>query len=78
MTSQKDEADRSSGSTRRSFLQQLQQGAMAGGLLIGIVEQFAGRYLPTGFADTSAYALLLLMLLVRPEGLFATIQRKKV
>lgn len=54
------------------------QGAMAGGLLIGIVEQFAGRYLPTGFADTSAYALLLLMLLVRPEGLFATIQRKKV
>ena len=54
------------------------QGAMAGGLLIGIVEQLAGLYLPTGFSDTSAYVLLLMMLLVRPEGLFATIQRKKV
>lgn len=54
------------------------QGAMAGGLLIGIVEQFAGLYLPTGFSDTSAYVLLLLMLFVRPEGLFATMQRKKV
>ena len=54
------------------------QGAMVGGLLIGIVEQFAGLYLPTGFADTSAYVILLLMLFVRPEGIFATIQRKKV
>jgi branched-chain amino acid transport system permease protein len=54
------------------------QGAMAGGLLIGIVEQFAGLYLPTGFSDTTAYVLLLLMLFVRPEGLFATMQRKKV
>jgi branched-chain amino acid transport system permease protein len=54
------------------------QGAMAGGLLIGIVEQFAGLYLPTGFSDTSAYVILLLMLFIRPEGLFATMQRKKV
>ena len=54
------------------------QGAMLGGLLVGLVEQFAGLYLPTGFADTSAYVLLLAMLLVRPEGIFATIQRKKV
>ena len=54
------------------------QGAMAGGLLIGVVEQFAGLYLPTGFSDTSAYVILLLMLFIRPEGLFATMQRKKV
>ncbi len=54
------------------------RGAMIGGLLIGIVEQFAGLYLPTGFSDTSAYVILLLMLLVRPEGLFSTIQAKKV
>jgi branched-chain amino acid transport system permease protein len=53
-------------------------GAMVGGLLIGVVEQFAGLYLPTGFADTSAYAILLIMLFVRPEGIFATIQKKKV
>jgi branched-chain amino acid transport system permease protein len=54
------------------------QGAMAGGLLIGIVEQFAGLYLPTGFSDTSAYIILLLMLFIRPEGIFATMQQKKV
>ena len=53
-------------------------GAIIGGLLIGIIEQFAGLYLPPGFADTSAYVLLLVMLLVRPQGLFATMQKKKV
>ncbi len=53
-------------------------GAILGGLLIGIVEQFAGLYLPTGFSDVSAYVILLVMLLVRPEGIFATMQKKKV
>ena len=53
-------------------------GAMLGGLLIGIVEQFAGLYLPTGFSDTSAYVILLVMLLLRPEGILSTIQAKKV
>jgi branched-chain amino acid transport system permease protein len=53
-------------------------GAIQGGLLVGVVEQFAGLYLPPGFSDMSAYVLLLVMLILRPEGLFATIQRKKV
>ena len=53
-------------------------GAIIGGLLIGLVEQFAGLYLPPGFSDMSAYVLLLLMLLIRPQGLFASMQKKKV
>ena len=53
-------------------------GAIVGGLLVGVVEQFAGLYLPPGFADMSAYVLLLVMLLVRPQGIFATMQQKKV
>lgn len=53
-------------------------GAIVGGLIIGIVEQLAGLYLPPGFSDTSAYVILLVMLLARPEGIFATMQRKKV
>ncbi|NOX51413.1 MAG: branched-chain amino acid ABC transporter permease [Gammaproteobacteria bacterium] len=53
-------------------------GAIIGGLLIGVVEQFAGLYLPPGFADMSAYVLLLVMLVIRPQGLFATMQKKKV
>jgi branched-chain amino acid transport system permease protein len=53
-------------------------GAILGGLLIGVTEQFAGLYLPPGFSDMSAYVLLLVILLVRPGGLFTTMQRKKV
>ena len=53
-------------------------GAIIGGLIVGIAEQFAGLYGPTGSADITAYVILLLMLFVRPEGLFATLQRKKV
>ncbi|HAK53552.1 MAG TPA: branched-chain amino acid ABC transporter permease [Gammaproteobacteria bacterium] len=53
-------------------------GAIVGGLIIGIVEQFASLYLPPGFSDVTAYVILLLMLLIRPEGIFATMQRKKV
>ena len=52
--------------------------AIVGGLVVGGVEQFAGLYLPTGFSDVSAYVLLLVMLMIRPQGLFATMQRKKV
>lgn len=53
-------------------------GALVGGLLVGIVEQFAALYLPPGFADVSAYIILLLMLMIRPQGIFASMQRKKV
>ena len=53
------------------------RGAMLGGLLVGVLEQFVGM-VSTGFADTSAYVLLLIMLVVRPHGLFATVQAKKV
>lgn len=52
-------------------------GAIVGGLTIGIIEQLVGFGFP-GYAETSAYALLLIMLFIRPQGLFATLQRKKV
>ncbi|MBX3707858.1 MAG: branched-chain amino acid ABC transporter permease [Pseudomonadales bacterium] len=53
-------------------------GAIIGGLVVGLAEQFAGLYLPPGFADMSAYVILLVMLVLRPQGLFATMHRKKV
>ena len=53
-------------------------GAIIGGLIVGIAEQFTGLYGPPGSADMSAYVILLLMLFIRPEGIFATLQRKKV
>ncbi len=53
-------------------------GAILGGLLVGVSEQFAGRYLWPGFSDVTAYVILLVMLMLRPEGLFASMQVKKV
>lgn len=53
-------------------------GAIIGGLVVGVVEQFAGLYGPPGSADMSAYVILILMLFIRPEGIFATMQKKKV
>jgi branched-chain amino acid transport system permease protein len=53
-------------------------GAIVGGLVIGLVESFAGFYLPDGFKDVAAYVVVLIMLLVKPNGLFGSPQRKKV
>jgi branched-chain amino acid transport system permease protein len=53
-------------------------GAIVGGLIIGIVEALAGFYLPEGFKDTAAYAVVLAMLVVKPTGLFGETMRKKV
>ena len=53
-------------------------GAIVGGLLIGIVEAFAGFYLPDGFKDTAPYIVVLLMLMLKPNGLFGDTLRKKV
>lgn len=53
-------------------------GAIVGGLVIGIVESFAGFYLPDGFKDTAPYIVVLLMLMVKPNGLFGEKLRKKV
>lgn len=53
-------------------------GAIVGGLVIGIVESLAGFYLPEGFKDIAAYIVVLIMLMVKPNGLFGEKLRKKV
>ena len=53
-------------------------GALVGGLLIGVAEQFVGRYAPPGLGEVSAFVILLAMLFVRPQGIFASLQAKKV
>jgi len=53
-------------------------GAIVGGLLIGVVETLAGVYLPEGFKDIAAYVLVLVMLVIKPNGLFGGAARKKV
>ena len=53
-------------------------GAIVGGLVIGLVEAFSGFYLPEGFKDIAAYVVVLVMLVVKPNGLFGGNLRKKV
>ena len=53
-------------------------GAVVGGIIIGVVESLAGFWLPEGFKDVAAYAVVLLMLVIKPNGLFGDNLRKKV
>ena len=53
-------------------------GAIVGGLIIGVVEALAGFYLPEGFKDIAAYVVVLVMLVVKPNGLFGENTTKKV
>ena len=53
-------------------------GAIVGGLVIGVIESLSGFYLPEGFKDVAAYIVVLIMLMVRPNGLFGERLVKKV
>ncbi len=46
-------------------------GAMIGGLVVGIVSQVAAAYTSPAYQDVYAFAVLILMLLIRPRGLLA-------
>lgn len=45
-------------------------GAIVGGLVVGVIEKLAAGYIDPKVAEISPYVILLLVLLVRPEGLF--------
>jgi len=45
-------------------------GAIVGGLLVGVIEQLAASYISPKSSDIVIYALLLVILMVRPWGLF--------
>ena len=53
-------------------------GALVGGVIVGIVEQMSGYYLPPGSQDVTSNVVLLAVLILRPGGLFAENIRKQV
>ncbi len=53
-------------------------GAIVGGLVIGLVESMAGFYAPEGWKDIAPYVVVLVMLWVKPNGIFGDTLRKKV
>lgn len=45
-------------------------GALLGGLLIGVAENFSVAFISPGYKDFISFALIILMLLFRPRGIF--------
>jgi branched-chain amino acid transport system permease protein len=53
-------------------------GVVVGGLILGITENLTGYYISTGYKDVPGLLLLLLVLSLKPSGLFGTATIKKV
>ncbi|MBQ9393551.1 MAG: branched-chain amino acid ABC transporter permease, partial [Oscillospiraceae bacterium] len=53
-------------------------GAFLGGLLLGVIESFAKSYISTQLANTIVFAVLIIVLLVRPAGLLGKYVPEKV
>ncbi|HET9036459.1 MAG TPA: branched-chain amino acid ABC transporter permease, partial [Myxococcaceae bacterium] len=53
-------------------------GAVVGGLLLGLVEEFVVGYSSSSWRDAVAFGFLIVVLLVRPGGLFGRVTAEKV
>ncbi len=53
-------------------------GAMAGGILLGLVEELVAGYTSSSYRDAIAFGILILVLLVKPAGLFGSTATEKV
>ena len=53
-------------------------GAVVGGMLLGVIENLAPLYLPTGIRYSVPFLVMIAILLARPRGLFGRIERRKV
>ncbi len=53
-------------------------GAAVGGLVLGLAESFTVYYVSSSFRDAIAFAILIVVLLFRPSGLFGVTRKEKV
>ena len=53
-------------------------GAMLGGILLGLIEQFSKTYISTLWADAIVFAVLVLVLVVKPTGLLGKKMNERV
>ena len=53
-------------------------GAFLGGILLGIIENLAKAYISTQLSDAIVFAVLIIVLLVKPAGLLGKATREKV
>jgi branched-chain amino acid transport system permease protein len=53
-------------------------GAVAGGLIIGVLESLGAGFLSSGYKDAIAFVILLALLFLRPSGLFGKASAERV
>lgn len=53
-------------------------GAVAGGLLLGVIEAFSAGYISTYYTDALVFGFLLIVLLFKPQGLFTKATGERV
>lgn len=53
-------------------------GAMAGGVILGVIEALVSGFISSTFRDAAAFGILILILLFKPSGLFGSNAREKV
>ena len=53
-------------------------GAIVGGLMVGIFENFAGVYVSSSFKRVVSFVILIAVLMIKPSGLFGKPVRKQV
>jgi branched-chain amino acid transport system permease protein len=52
-------------------------GAMAGGVIIGLIEAFSGQFIGAAWTDVIIFSILVLVLVFRPAGLFGRLAPTK-
>ena len=53
-------------------------GALLGGVLIGLAEQLTAGYISPDYRDAITFLILILVLLLKPEGLLGVVRQEKV
>lgn len=53
-------------------------GAVVGGIILGVIEALVAGFLSSTFRDAAAFAILILVLLIKPAGLFGKNTNEKV
>ena len=53
-------------------------GAIVGGLLLGLLEAFGAGYIGSGYKDIAAFAVLLIVLFIKPDGILRAIRSERV